>query len=611
MSSTKDLTMNSKEPQSSVETDLLIIGAGPAGASLACFLARYGLKGIMISSAPGTAETPRAHITNMAALECLRDIGLWEQCEKLGHGGQYMMHYRWCESMSGEEYARNWSWGNGDRRGDYKVVSPCKVIDLPQTELEPILVREATGRGFNVRFDTELLEFEVKEEGKIRCVVQDRVSKVQYTITTKYLFGADGGRSLVAQRLGLPFTVLPGGGLAFNILVKADLADLMQHRQGNLHWNMRLKKDYPFMCVGRMVKPWHEWLFVVLPKGPDAPNPERTFEEWKALVEDVIDDETVDVEVLGVSKWMINETSADVISKGNVFCLGDAIHRHPPTNGLGSNTCIQDSFNLAWKINLVLEGLASPSLLDTFNTERQPIGAHLVKTSNETLRKHILVWQALGVMPPGTSESERLAGINLLKENSEEGKKARKVLKERVADMQHETHALGLEMGHLYQSRAIYTVDESGPFVPGPREKEDPILYYEPCTYPGRRLPHVWLNTPIPGKLISTLDVAGKGKFCLFTGIGGENWKVAARNVSDRLGVEIKAVSIGTGQNWEDCYLSWEEKRGVEEDGCVLVRPDLFVAWRSERCGRDEKDCTGKLERVMWKVLHLECGNFF
>jgi len=75
------------------------------------------------------------------------------------------------------------------------------------------------------------------------------------------------------------------------------------------------------MCVGRMVKPWNEWLFVFFPKGPGAPNPERTSEEWRELVKDAIGDPSVEVKVLRVSKWMINEVSADVISKGNMYAL--------------------------------------------------------------------------------------------------------------------------------------------------------------------------------------------------------------------------------------------------------------------------------------------------
>jgi hypothetical protein len=113
-------------------------------------------------------------------------------------------------------------------------------------------------------------------------------------------------------------TVLPGGGLAFNVLYRADLSHLMPNRPGNLHWCVRMEKDYPFLCVNRMVKPWNEWMFVFFPKGPDAPNPDRSDKEWKDIIKDCIGDESVNVEILGVSKWLVNETSADVISKGNV-----------------------------------------------------------------------------------------------------------------------------------------------------------------------------------------------------------------------------------------------------------------------------------------------------
>lgn len=75
------------------------------------------------------------------------------------------------------------------------------------------------------------------------------------------------------------------------------------------------------MCVGWIVKPWHEWMFVFFAKGPDAPNPERSDGEWRVLVGDAIGDSNVNVEVVSVSKWLINETSADVISKGNVWVL--------------------------------------------------------------------------------------------------------------------------------------------------------------------------------------------------------------------------------------------------------------------------------------------------
>jgi hypothetical protein len=252
-----------------------------------------------------------------------------------------------------------------------------------------------------------------------------------------------------------------------------------------------------------------------------------------------------------------------------------------------------------------MKGTAGPRLLDTYNTERQPVGADLVTKSNDCLRDHIRVWQALGCAPYGSSEEERLKGIKELRDASKEGWERRRELKRCIDRMQVETHGLGTEMGQLYVSGAVYGKDEEQPFALQGREAEWPGFHYEPCTYPGRRLPHVWLGSRIPGPLVSTLDVAGKGQFTIFTGIGGEAWGKASQRVEEELGVALKVVSVGRNLEWEDTYLEWENKRGVEEDGCVLVRPDLFVAWRSQ--GADCADgCTSKLWQVMAQVLGLE-----
>jgi len=118
--STTELVNGTHEKLPVVETDLLIVGTGPAGASLACFLTTYAMKGIMIGATPGCATTPRAHITNMAALECLRDLGLEDECIKQAAPNEGMLHTRWVRSMAGEEVARAYSWGNDPAR---KVMS--------------------------------------------------------------------------------------------------------------------------------------------------------------------------------------------------------------------------------------------------------------------------------------------------------------------------------------------------------------------------------------------------------------------------------------------------------------------------------------------------------
>lgn len=285
------------------------------------------------------------------------------------------------------------------------------------------------------------------------------------------------------------------------------------------------------------------------------------------------------------------------------FCLGDACHRHPPCNGLGSNTCIQDSFNLAWKINLVHKGVASPKLLETYSQERQPVGAEVVEVANTSLRMHFNIWEAIGLVSP--DKQSCIAAQSELKSVSAAGRERRKRLRNAIDSMVHETLALGVEMGQRYESNAVYIADEAEPFQATGKEAESTVMHYEPCTYPGRRLPHVWLNKSVPqGNDISTIDVAGKGAFCLITGWGGEPWVDAAAEVSKELGVKINAATIGWRLDWEDINGDWNRMRGVEEDGAVLVRPDLFVAWRAQTLPED-KGCTSKLKKVMQSLLGL------
>jgi 2-polyprenyl-6-methoxyphenol hydroxylase-like FAD-dependent oxidoreductase len=154
----------------------------------------------------------------------------------------------------------------------------------------------------------------------------------------------------------------PGQGFAINILIEADLSHLMENRMGNLHWLLTPDKDHPdFAWIGciRMVKPWHEWMCIIFPS-PEADRTVRSPEEYIGRVREFIGDDSVEVTIKGISTWMINEIAAEEYSSGNVFCLGDAVHRHPPNHGLGSNTCIQDAHNLAWKIAMVEKGTSGP-----------------------------------------------------------------------------------------------------------------------------------------------------------------------------------------------------------------------------------------------------------
>ncbi|KAM6521885.1 hypothetical protein FALCPG4_011587 [Fusarium falciforme] len=590
------------------DTEFLIVGCGPSGASLACFLASYGLEGIMIGAAPGTANTPRAHITNMAALECLRDIGLDRDILQVASKGHCMVHTRWCHSMAGDEFARLYSWGNDPaRKGDYETASPCDPVDVPQTLLEPVLIRHASHNGFRVTFNTVLLSFSKDTAtGLITAVVRDKISQLVYRIRTRYLFGADGAQSEVVKQLELPLSRKPSQGLAINVLVKADLSHLVDSRRGNLHWIMQPDLEHPefgWLGIVRMVKPWDEWMFILFPNRDWDTKGQPTSEQYLERIRQFIGDDTP-AEILNTSKWFINEIVAEEYSRGNIFCLGDAVHRHPPMNGLGSNTCIQDAFNLAWKVAYVHNGWASPALLKTYSLERQPVGQSIIARANQAFRDHADIWNAIGALPSDDVEARRRI-LDELKSATPEGEARRKLFHAAIKNSSHEFHGLGIEMNQHYSGAGIYDADEPKPYSPTGRAAEDPVLYHEPSTYPGRRLPHVWLNTTIPSNAVSTIDLAGGGSFVLFTGIGGDAWKTAAQRVSDYLGTPLKAYSIGFHQEWEDFYFSWQEVRGVEDSGVVLVRPDRVVAWRAQKVLPSEEECVEKLCTVMRSILGL------
>jgi 2,4-dichlorophenol 6-monooxygenase len=167
-------------------------------------------------------------------------------------------------------------------------------------------------------------------------------------------------------------------------------------------------------------------------------------------------------------------------------------------------------------------------------------------------------------------------------------------LRRAIEGKNYEFNAHGVEMNHRYRSGAV--VPDG---TPEPQFERDPELFYHPTTWPGARIPHVWLG--YQGRRVSTLDLAGKGRFALFTGIdGGATWRGAAAEVSARLAVDIGCFVIGPGQEVLDVYDDWSRAREISESGCVLVRPDHHVGWRRHS---DAGDCAGELTAAMQRIL--------
>ncbi|HEY4278559.1 MAG TPA: FAD-dependent monooxygenase [Conexibacter sp.] len=576
-----------------LQTDVLVIGSGPAGASAALFLSTLGVDHIVVTKYRWTANTPRAHITNQRTVEIFRDLGIEADIKARSTPQRLMGDTVFCHSLTGEEIGRVRTWGtHPGRQADYTLASPSENCDLPQTLLEPILVGHAAQRGSRIRFDTEYLGLTQDDDG-VTVRLRDRLSGHEYTVRAKYVIGADGGRSQVARDVGLTFEGQMDVAGSMNIVFHADLSKKVEHRPSVLYWVLQPGSDIGGIGMGlvRMVRPWDEWL-IVWGYDINEPPPELDNAAATQIVHSLIGDDTVPVTIRSTSLWGNNKMYATRYRDGRVFCVGDAVHRHPPSNGLGSNTSIQDSYNLAWKLAYVLRGDAGERLLDSFDAERVPVGKQIVLRANKSIEEFGPIFDALGfsdTRDPAVMR-ERMGAIA---DNTPEAARQRIALREALELKDYEFNAHGVELGQRYGSGAI--VPDG---TPEPRYDRDPELYYHQTTWPGARLPHCWLGHD--GHKVSTHDLAGKGRFALLTGISGEAWADAAQRAAATLGIELAAYVIGPGREHTDLYDDWARLREVQEDGCVLVRPDAHVAWRSARMVDDPEEA---LSEVLWEVL--------
>ncbi len=580
-----------------IKTDVLIVGTGPAGSSTAALLSSYGIDNVLINNYSWLAGTPRAHITNQRTMEVLRDLGKEVEAEAYLHATEQdlMGENIFCTSLAGEELGRMKSWGkHPNSRAEHLLSSPSFMNDLPQTFMEPLLYKTACSRGTQSRMSTQYLSH-IEDEDGVLSTCLDKLSNKEIKIRSKYLVGADGGNSKVAENIDLPFEGKMGVGGSMNILFKADLSKYVAHRPSVLYWVLQPGADIGGIGMGlvRMIRPWNEWL-IVWGYDINQPAPKVDKDFATKVARDLVGDPELEIDLLSVSTWTVNNMYAKKMSKGRVFCAGDATHRHPPSNGLGSNTSIQDGFNLAWKLAYVIKDKAGAELLDTYSIERSPIAKQIVTRANQSIAEFGPIFEALGLTD--TQDPMKMKkNMDERKQNSPKAEKQRQALREAIAFKKYEFDAHGVEMNHRYKSNSVLTEGDKEPEF-----KKDKELFYQPTTYPGARIPHAWVYDKT-GVKHSLLDLCGKGNFSIFTGIGGEEWLKAAKNIETQLGIKIQCNIIGPDQDFEDHAGEWSSIREISDSGLILVRPDQHICWRSKDMISNSSE---KLMDVMKKILH-------
>ena len=339
--------------------DVLIIGAGPTGLVLALWLARLGVRARVIDKAAQPGTTSRAVGVQARTLELYRQLGLAETLVE--QGLEFAAANLW---VRGNKAARAAFGEMGQGLSPY----PYMLI-YPQDQHERLLIEQLAVESVTIERQTELVSFE--DDGTRVLARLQRQDGAEEVCEANYLAGCDGARSTVREVTGVGF---PGGTYAYLFYV-ADAEGSGPVMNGELHVAL---DDREFLAAFPMKGSGHARLIGMAPVKGDGQPP-----VWEDVSKRLL--ERLDVRVERVnwfSTYHVHHRVAGRFRQGRAFLLGDAAHIHSPVGGQGMNTGISDAVNLAWKLAAVVQGRASPSLLDSYEPERIAFARRLVATTD-------------------------------------------------------------------------------------------------------------------------------------------------------------------------------------------------------------------------------------
>ncbi|MDE2374005.1 MAG: FAD-dependent monooxygenase [Hyphomicrobiales bacterium] len=529
------------------DAPVLIAGGGLVGLSMAMFLAEYGVRSLAIERLRNVLPLPRAAFFHMRTIELFRSCGIEAevraQSEKefTPEGAVVAVDY-----LAGKQIAAFISSLNEG----VDALSPCRRLFVTQPGLEPILRRRAEKAGAKVVDGLEVVGVE-QDSDSVTVIAKDVDSGNERRLTGQYLLGADGAHSRVRDAMNIPFE---GRGVFSNsitIYFHADLAKFVDGRG----YSVIYVNNPALTGFFRLDKDSQTGFFVVNTVGdtskPEAGNAAADVSDARLaeLVRIGIGVPDYPLKIDGVARWRSVSDVARHYQAGRVFIAGDAAHVMPPNGGFGGNTGVHDAHNLAWKIALVLKGLAGPDLLATYEQERRPPGKFTVE---QAYTRYV-------------TRSATYLGAK---------------------DFEPPANDFNIELGYLYRSPAVVSEDDNAAIHADPRET---------FGRPGSRAPHVWIEKA--GKRISTLDLFGKG-FVLLAAPDGGAWAAAAGDAGKGAGVGLEAYTFGS--NLRDPDNRFAEAYGLTAKGAVLVRPDGFVAWRAKSGEANPREV---LQKVLGRIL--------
>jgi 2-polyprenyl-6-methoxyphenol hydroxylase-like FAD-dependent oxidoreductase len=516
-----------------MDTQVLIVGAGPTGLTLAIDLGLRGVRCMVVEQKEAPQFLPKMERCNARTMEIYRRMGIADKVRAAGLPAHCPMdifivlsliepplvhhvHPSVAEAKDGIARSEDGS----------EPLEPYQLIS--QYTLEPLLKSIAeTLPSVSVRYGCELLDFE-QDENSVTAQVKtgDGVSAVH----AAYMVGCDGGGSLVRRQLGIKLD----GEANIQQLRQAlyyceDLYERIPIGKGR-HYHVA-DAEGSFLIVQDSTR--HFTLHSVVES--DAAMADM-FERVVAM--------PVKYDMLYVGQWKMNLLLADRYGEGRVFLAGDAVHLVIPTGGLGMNTGVGDAIDLSWKLAATLAGWGGPNLLASYEIERRQVGERNVAASGFAAGGR-RIWRKLyrpeirQHTPAGVAVREELA---------------------RVADVEQRkaSEMIGAELGYRYVgSPLIASAPGEGP--------EHNFMSYVPTTWPGARLPHVWLHD---GSAVQ--DRVGYGHGYTLLRLGGTQAQAGA----------LQRAFAAAGAPFCTLDIPGERPRDVYGYDLLLLRPDMHVVWR-------------------------------
>ncbi|MDR7172985.1 2-polyprenyl-6-methoxyphenol hydroxylase-like FAD-dependent oxidoreductase [Nocardia kruczakiae] len=581
-------------------SEVTIAGAGAAGCTLALLLSRYGIRCTVLERRTDPFGHPAAHVINARSQEIWHRASpaLARRIAALAAPAEETSVIRWFTDLHHAPL------------GDIDLLADTAQVETVRNHSRFLISHIGQHLLMPVLWDALVLDphIDFQRGVHIRDVTMRSESATVHTdsrddtaeISSRFVIGADGANSTVRDALGIAMRgpeLANMGSVFFN-------AKLFPHGiRPLLSWIYS-----PAFCGVLIAHADDDYVLMTpyLSRHQEIARDGRAF--WARALPRVIG-RHVPFRIHSTGTWTMTSQTAEFFARGNVILAGDAAHRFPHTGGFGLNSGVQDAHNLAWKLAAVLEGRAPTSLLHSYESERRPVVERFAEQSVANHFRLDDVMDGLGVSNRALAQvsrvfahpvvdgspavivekiADRLMNLSMrrtakLLGDRPSARDLRAAVERRISAQLEHFASTGLEFGYAYSGALIRT--ES---TPQPMDGEG-VVHYRPTTWPGARVPHVWLSGG--SEAMSTHDVLDLRDYTLFT-LDPQAW-CAVVPEADPVSVVGLDRAIAARQRVLELF-------EVGEHGAVLVRPDGHVVWRTTDCAASAasqlRRCLGDVE---------------